>query len=521
MKNNRYLTLILALGLAWLGLMMVLVPVAAEEWSPPYLAGTLNTNLPGSQPKAAAVDPVRGYAYIADSGTGSEVVWVMQGITLGLSSFRGTTPAAIAVNPDTGYAYVTRQGADTVVILQGTTEINRVVVGTNSEAVAVLTTTGYVYVALPGANKVAVLSGTQWITECAVGQQPKDIAVNPVTGYVYVANRGSNSVSVLQGTVPVATITDVPTPTRVAVNPATGYVYVSNGLAGIVTVLSGTQKVTTVGVGTNPSKIAVNPATGYVYVINEGKPVDQIVGSVSVLSGTSVIATLTTITHPWTIAANPSTGYIYVGNQNPNLIAVIRGTQVTQWFSLGATPQDIAVDTISNLAYVPLAQGKIAVVGQAYGYGYDLPPGVSGSLVCTGTQGLPLRLEVPADAITLTQVRLLCSPLVEAQTQPYLWAGQAFRLEAYQGEVHLPGFRFARPITVGMAYNEARLQGAPETSLQLRTWQWSQARWTTDGIALVARVPAQNWLTVTLAHLSDYAVVAPPRIFLPLVLRNK
>lgn len=519
--KNRYLALALALGLALWGLMMVLAPVAAEEWSPPYIAGTINTHVAGSQPKAAAVDPVRGYAYIADNGTGSEVVWVMQGITLGLSSFRGTTPVAIAVNPDTGYAYVTRQGADTVVILQGTTEISQVVVGTNSEAVAVLTATGYVYVALPAANKVAILSGTQWITESAVGQQPKDIAVNPTTGQVYVVNRGSNSVSVLQGTAPVATITDVPTPTRVAVNPATGYAYVSSGLSGIVTVLSGTQKVTTLGVGTNPSKIAVNPATGYVYVINEGKPVDQIAGSVSVLSGTSVIATLTTITHPWTIAANPNTGYIYVGNQSPNLIAVISGTQVTQWFSLEATPQDIAVDTVSNLAYIPLSQGKIAVVGQTYGYVYTLPPGVSSSPICTGTQGLPLRLEIPADAITLTNVRLVCSPLVDAQTRPYIWAGQAFRLEAYQGENHLPGFRFARPITVGMAYNEARLHGEPETAIHLRTWQWSQARWTTDGIALMARNPAQNWFTVTLAHLSDYAVVTPPRSFLPLVLRKR
>src|SRR6266852_3217847 len=194
----------------------------------------------------------------------------------------GTNPLAAAVNPVTNKIYVAIQGSsNNVTVIDGATNATKPVTDVSAikpVAVAVNPVTNKIYVTneLSIGNNVTVIDGatnTPTLPPVPAGATPVGVAVNPATNKIYVANELSNNVTVIDGdaapNTPPTTVRAGTNPFSVAVNPVTNKIYVANLSSNNVTVIDGaTNTTTTVAVGTNPEGVAVNPVTNRIYVIN-------------------------------------------------------------------------------------------------------------------------------------------------------------------------------------------------------------------------------------------------------------
>src|SRR5260370_21438350 len=118
----------------------------------------------------------------------------------------GTNPFAAAVNPVTNKIYVANRGSNTVTVIDGATNTPGpmpVPVGATPVAVAVNPVTNQIYVAIQGSsNNVTVIDGATNATTTETGVSANKTvagAVNPVTNKIYVANQGSDNVTVIDG----------------------------------------------------------------------------------------------------------------------------------------------------------------------------------------------------------------------------------------------------------------------------------------------------------------------------------
>jgi uncharacterized repeat protein (TIGR01451 family) len=144
-------------------------------------------------------------------------------------------------------------------------------------------------------------------------------------------------------------------------------------------------------------------------------------------------------------------------------------------------------------------------------------PSQPASLVVTDTQGRLLSVELPAGAVTQT-MGLLYNPIV-APESPFSTlglAGIAFSLEAYRDGQPIAGLSFQLPITLTLVYTDSDVSGIDESSLAVYYYDWGSSRWLADGITVVGRDAANNRVVVTVAHLSDMALLgaanSPPQI---------
>src|SRR6266436_3948418 len=136
----------------------------------------------GTNPLAAAVNPVTNKIYVAIQGSSNNVT-VIDGATNATTTVTDVSaikPVAVAVNPVTNKIYVANQGSANVTVIDGA----------NNDVVP------------PVAAAVAAT--------VLVGVTPIGVAVNPVTNQFYVANQGSNNVTVIDGaTNATTTVTDL------------------------------------------------------------------------------------------------------------------------------------------------------------------------------------------------------------------------------------------------------------------------------------------------------------------------
>ena len=146
-------------------------------------------------------------------------------------------------------------------------------------------------------------------------------------------------------------------------------------------------------------------------------------------------------------------------------------------------------------------------------------------LVYTNTKQCSTVIHIPRGAVTETT--LLAYTAVNTATAPsgFVFASRAFELDAYQNGMFSPGFTFNVPVTVTMHYTETDLVGMDETTLRLYYWnnntsQWEDVATTCVPHSAYDRHPNENWLTITICHLSKFALFGQHRIYLPLVLRS-
>ncbi len=489
--------------------------------TPPYVVAVQDTG--ASSPYHAAVDPVRGLAYIGDSL--QSTVWVMDGKQL-TATIAVAAPFAIGIDPGR-YAYVTTQGGSSLTVIEGTTKAGTVDVGALSGAVDVLTPTQTAYVALPYADRVALVQGTTLLTTVPVGDGPKAILAVPQLNEVYVANGGDGTVSVLQGSTVIATITVGTSPSALTYDPVGGHLYVANAGDDTLSVIAGHSVIATLNVGVAPSSLAVNDRRGYVYLGNAGSPTDP--GSVQIISDTAILATLA-ITAPQAIAVNPQSGYAYVaaGLDEEGRVGIISYTTMIETFlPVGHSPRDVAVDPVSDLAYVPLYKagsgdndGRIVILGRTEANYAELEPGTATVLDCTLAH---LRIDIPAGAVN-ENTTLLCTNWEPTPPEEYLFLGRGFILKAYRLGIHQPGLTFLKPLTLTLNYDEADFP-VRETEARLYTG-YIGGPWDRDGLTFIAQNQAADLITETLSHLPElsqagYALLSEkPHIYLPLVLKQ-
>jgi YVTN family beta-propeller protein len=309
-----------------------------------------------SAPTHIAVNPSDNLVYVAN--TDAETVSVIESTTntkLGDIPV-GSTPLGLAVNPKNHLVYVSNPETDSVSVIDGTTntKVADVPAGKNPRFVKFNPSNNLVYVSNPETDSVSVMSGDNntKLGDIDVGKRPTDIAVNPSNNLVYVVNSFSNTVSVINGTTntKVADIDLKNAPRSVAVNPSNNLVYVVNSFSNTVSVINGTTntKLRDIPVGAHPLGLAVNPSNNLVYVAN------QDTNTVSVINGTTntKVADVPAGERPTYIAVNPANGLVYVSSPGDDTVTVIDNNGPSDKVVKLLNGIYVAVNPSNNLVYV-------------------------------------------------------------------------------------------------------------------------------------------------------------------------
>lgn len=168
-----------------------------------------------------------------------------------------------------------------------------------------------------------------------------------------------------------------------------------------------------------------------------------------------------------------------------------------------------ATSTPSPTATPAFPQSQVSTLAQ---------PDQPSSLTYQAPDGSGITLQVPPHAVHTTTT-LVYQPISIPDTPTaYQFIGHAFTLTAYQNNAPLAHFSFDQPITVTLSYAPADSVGLDESQFQLLTFDPATGQWSTNGIMVIERHPAEHYLVVTIAHLTEFALTLPRRpIFLPLV----
>ena len=220
----------------------------------------------GTSPNGITFDSNNGYVYVAESGLGSNIVSVINGlnntvidtITVGYSPFGYLN--GITFDSNNGYVYVANSDSNIISVINGlnNTVIDTITVGTSPYGVAFDPSNAYLYVANYYSNDVSVINGAsnKVINNITVGTYPDRVTFDPSNGYVYVANDGSYNISVINGASNkvIDTITVGSSPGEAAFDPSNGYIYVTNSEYNSVSVINGTTNkvIDTITVGSSP-----------------------------------------------------------------------------------------------------------------------------------------------------------------------------------------------------------------------------------------------------------------------------
>jgi uncharacterized repeat protein (TIGR01451 family) len=173
-----------------------------------------------------------------------------------------------------------------------------------------------------------------------------------------------------------------------------------------------------------------------------------------------------------------------------------------------ATPDEVAVNVVSGGTSTPV------------------DPATGGSLVYTTTQTggtVTTTIDIPPGAVTDT-ISLIYTEIPSSTNDPpdsFSFAGRTFTLDAYLGTVLQVGYVFKTPITITLDYDPDALGDVDEATLELHYWDGSQ--WTSAGIVVVERDTTNHRLVVTIAHLTEFAMLGTGgqhTIYLPLAFKN-
>ena len=192
----------------------------------------------------------------------------------------------------------------------------------------------------------------------------------------------------------------------------------------------------------------------------------------------------------------------------------------------------VVTPTLSGYAFVPVSRTVVVPPGVmnqnfvilASPVSVALTPGVANHLVYTDTQGLPTRLDFPADAVSVSTT-LILTPTLAAAGSGFKFTGHAFELAAYQGGLLQPDFAFGNPVTVTIRYSDADVTSiTSEEELVLAWWNgatWQDAAETCTPNSVYTHDPVNNRVSVSICHLTTFALFGPVKtVYLPIVLRN-
>ena len=146
-------------------------------------------------------------------------------------------------------------------------------------------------------------------------------------------------------------------------------------------------------------------------------------------------------------------------------------------------------------------------------------PELDSTLTYYDTAGMNTFVQIPAGAVA-NETTLIYTPVLSV-TPPtsLLFADQAFDLNAYQEGGLVSGFTFSTPITVTLFYDDVDVTNLFEFGLGL--YYWDGSAWSQEGITIISRDTANNRLTVTINHLSEFALFGEigHEVYLPTIIR--
>lgn len=149
--------------------------------------------------KEMAIDPVRGFIYLAHSEPNATYPHNISVFNIATQTFTyiDTDPGAltgsrsVAVDPISGYAYFSNPDHDNVTVVQGTQAVGSLPAGDQPWGVGVNPNTGYVFVTNRSSNTITVIKNLSVVnTIQAQGLQPFAVGVDTTNNDVYIANRG-------------------------------------------------------------------------------------------------------------------------------------------------------------------------------------------------------------------------------------------------------------------------------------------------------------------------------------------
>jgi YVTN family beta-propeller protein len=362
-------------------------------------AQTVGTRIPvGNNPKAVAVNPVTNKVYVANADDDTvTVINVNTGATKTI--VMGDYPAWLGINSETNTIYAGTQAGANVVVIDGVTDTINTTLATGGAgwmAVNPIKDTTYV-IRYGGGDEVNVIEGrTYQVTSATRSFQPVAIAVNPTNNRMYVANAATGDIAALNMTSPVfyppllcpdgsggfrPQPPDPPTvgpdpynqpcidianvPASVAVNPVTNKVYaLSTGATNQISVINGTNHTFTAltppGVTGAGRVIAVNPVNNTLYAAFA-------LAVVAIDGATNAMTLIPQPGGPVAIGINPLTNMVYVPSADGTMLVINSQTGATNSVTIPVGANAIAVNPITNTIYVLDANGGVTPVTGAAG----------------------------------------------------------------------------------------------------------------------------------------------------------
>ena len=143
----------------------------------------------------------------------------------------------------------------------------------------------------------------------------------------------------------------------------------------------------------------------------------------------------------------------------------------------------------------------------------EISPAEGGELFFDFTGGGAVTVQVPAGAVGETIVLQATSATPASIPSGSELVGFSFNLTALQDGHPLAGFDFLLPVTIYVDYTDEQIAGLNEVSLRLYFWDeatetWLDAAQTCDPLSTYTRNRLENWFSIDICHLTQFAVFA-------------
>ena len=118
-----------------------------------------------------------------------------------------------------------------------------------------------------------------------------------------------------------------------------------------------------------------------------------------------------------------------------------------------------------------------------------------------------VSLQLPAGAVD-KNITIQYTPLSSVTNIPsgFRFGNIAFTINAFDNNTLLPGFTFAKAVTLTIDYTDADIAGLDENRLVLRYFDPVSKQWLSDGITVINHNTIINRIILQLTHLTQFAL---------------